>query len=1414
MTNKALIVAVVVASGCGSLDTDTQTEVQDLTVPLHDKGRLRERFPRHANRVLSVGAVERIERRLRGFALKRDEGPILPPRSLAPREKAGFSHAELPDNGSLAFEIHLEDGFSIQVTESGVTGSAEQVDGSIYYPRRDGSSFWSAAGSGIEEWLVIDRVDNPKIVEWTVAGATLQQTGAWVDVLDDQGRVRMSVVAPEAYTQAGVNVKPRLQVESNRIAMFVDAPGETVLVDPAWAVRQSMSTVRYLHRATTLLDGRILVTGGYTGSAYLSSCEIYDPETNIWTLVSSMSKGRFGHTATLLADGTVLVTGGFVSSANGSLSTAVTEIYNPAGNTWTTVAPMTASRGYSTATRLSDGRVLVVGGRNQVPSGTTVSYADRNTSEIFNPTTRTWSAGPSLVSSRELHTATLLAGGKVLLAGGQNVCTGCTTAYRADAFLYDPVANTWTATATAMALSRAVHTATVLSDGRVLIAGGYGGAYRSGAEIYNPATNGWTTVASMPAASDWQTSALLSDGTVLVVGGYNGAGLKNTYSYNPVTNAWTTLKALSYARYEFTASSLADGSVVVVGGVGQKTSEVLGLNTWTTAGTTAARHAHTTTQLRDGRVLTAGGNNGSAYLSTTEFLDPVAGVRTTGPALPAIRGYQTDTLLNDGRVLLVGGFSSAALATTAIFDPSTNTWTAGPSMTTARYLHTATLLRDGRVLVVGGYKYVSSTSYSTTPTVEIFDPATNLWTVATPIPSARRNHAATLLPDGTVLVSGGVYSASGGAATVWRSDAWIYDPGDDSWTATTSAMSTVRTDHTSTLLPSGRVLVAGGYNGAGSVSSVQIYDPPPVDAWIPAASMTVIRRAHSAVSLPDGTILVAGGVSTTTSTATATATAEFYDEDLDLWTVAPPMASARRLAPLIALADGVMFVNGGYSTAALTGSEIYCYNEAVCKYSISGSVGVANATLTAPGSPSASSNIEGRYRMAWLPAGTYTVSAAKPGCGITPASQTVTVGPNAHLDFGRTISGNVGTAGVVVRTDDNSATTTSDASGNYSLQVSAGNHTIVVNKGGCSFAQASTALNASCDVSFSTTAICNSISGNVGFGGVQVCAGAVCATSDPSGNYTLTGLPSTYTLLATKAGCTFAAPTDADGDPLTSILSDGTIVNFVAFCNATTTGAADKTDFLGERLDDATGLVYLHARYYDPVLGRFTSGDPSPPTRPGVGVNRYAYGGNDPVNRRDALGLEWFGPRFTETKLPNYNNVCVGCGHAGQDDGPSDPNAEGSWYSANAPNSIFAPYRAAFSSTTEAYGVAIAENITNNFFGYLTFGRFHDAIDAKYWWNQNKLMGVASVSTKIFMEIPLVFGASAIVEPVTWAVAPENKYFRLLEQLGLEDPFGFYPVPLGMTNDDGDASDFGKPPVILPVYDGQVYTIWDYDWRD
>src|SRR5207253_2886488 len=122
--------------------------------------------------------------------------------------------------------------------------------------------FWSSIGSGVEEWLVIDRVDQPRVAEWTVSGAALRQSGERVDLLDGKGRARLSVFAPVAYTRSGARLRPRLQVEDGRIALYVDAPGESVLVDPAWAVRNTMSTIRYRHAATTLLDGRLLVTGG------------------------------------------------------------------------------------------------------------------------------------------------------------------------------------------------------------------------------------------------------------------------------------------------------------------------------------------------------------------------------------------------------------------------------------------------------------------------------------------------------------------------------------------------------------------------------------------------------------------------------------------------------------------------------------------------------------------------------------------------------------------------------------------------------------------------------------------------------------------------------------------------------------------------------------------------------------------------------------------------------------------------------------------------------------------------------------------------------------------------------------------------------------------------------------------------
>jgi N-acetylneuraminic acid mutarotase len=346
---------------------------------------------------------------------------------------------------------------------------------------------------------------------------------------------------------------------------------------------------------------------------------------------------------------------------------------------------------------------------------------------------------------------------------------------------------------------------------------------------------------------------------------------------------------------------------------------------WTATGSMAeARTGATSTLLPDGRVLVAGGLIDSKGLVSAELYDPRTGTWTTTGSMRSGRGYHTAMLLGDGTVLVFGGISVAGgpgedieVASAELYDPRTGSWSATGSMSEARTGGASTVLPDGRVLVAGGWG-------STEPfgpklaSAELYDPVTGAWTATGSMSERRHGHSATLLPNGTVLVTGGNDAGR-------LKSAELFDPATGTWT-TTGSLPEPFGGHADILLPNGTVLVAGGDvpSGSGAVGSAHaaLYDPA-TRTWTMVASMHTPRLAHLAVLLPNGRVLVMGGQKIG-SPYSGFASAEVFDPVDGTWTAIPDMTQARSGHTATLLPGGRVLVAGGLARdEELASAELY-----------------------------------------------------------------------------------------------------------------------------------------------------------------------------------------------------------------------------------------------------------------------------------------------------------------------------------------------------------------------------------------------------------------------------------------------------------------------------------------------------------
>lgn len=415
---------------------------------------------------------------------------------------------------------------------------------------------------------------------------------------------------------------------------------------------------------------------------------------------------------------TAVVTG----TSNLGLTWAVTE--GPTGGTVSGTgvytAPATSGTFHLTATSLAD---------SSKSATATISVMDMH---------GTFFGGADMSPVSGIHTASLLTSGKVLVAGGSDGWTeDFIEAGNQFAELYDPASGTFSA-AGKMTDMRCFHAATVLQNGTVLLTGGFGQALDqppvlSSAELYDPATNTFSAISGMRDTRAGHTATLLPNGMVLIAGGGTDGGwgfpifgVANSSAelYDPASSSFTLTGSMSAPRFGHTATLLPNGKVLIAGGYSKGI-----VNTSTSA------------------------------LASTEIYDPATGLFTPGPNMTEARGGHTATLLANGVVLIAGGLTqnTVALASAELFDPVSGKFVPAGNMTIDREEHTATLLPNGRVLIVGG----ATSSSETLASAELYDPATGAFSITDTMTSPRSEHSATLLNNGAVLISGGNSALTG-----------------------------------------------------------------------------------------------------------------------------------------------------------------------------------------------------------------------------------------------------------------------------------------------------------------------------------------------------------------------------------------------------------------------------------------------------------------------------------------------------------------------------------------------------------------------------------------------------------------------------------------------------------------------------
>jgi WD40 repeat protein len=729
---------------------------------------------------------------------------------------------------ALRLELAEEDASVMRLSGDGFAVTARRAHSGRRSADVEGDSVVVRGKSGIEAALfaVEHGVEDLEIVEGATArlaydfelplGFRLRAPPSYpglVEMLDARGVARLRVWARKGWDADGNEVAVMPIVEGARVR--IEVPGTAawpVVVDPEFTGTGAMVSPRFRHTATLLGNGKVLIAGGKYAEVTLATAELYDPATATFTAsMATMMTPRAMHVATPLPGGRVLLIGA---------SDAGSDLYDPATDTFSSplaTAHLGSQAEGMTATLLQTGKVLLVGGGGMTVAPDNPYYVGSTLSLLFDPDphAETFTPTKGTISwPRAFHTATLLEDGRVLIAGGAGYDNGFCPYPSAE--IYDPGTDTFESGPPMLTAGRLLQTSTLLADGTVLIAGGHEQVpacpqSQHDAQVFDPGAWAFSDPGPMPNPRYGQTATLLPDGSVMLAGGNLGT--------KPGPDNGDATK---------------DGSVSLYSSQKGFVPSVLSLTT--------GREGHTATLLADGTLLFAGGTSmAGSVMNSAEVYTAFDFVSVPSPMpLHIPRKDHRATLLPNGRVLLTGGVDGTGqlTSTTETFDPSTGSLTLG-KMLDARARHSATMLVTGQVLLAGG---------ACGPTAELYDPVTGTSVFTGHLTTPRTGHAATLLPDGRVLVAGGT--------TLTSPDAEIYDPVKGTFELLSTPGVRLYDAETATLLRDGRVLILGA-------SSSTLFDPSklndPSQNGFKAGPQKAERQLFSATLVPDGRVIVSGG---------------------------------------------------------------------------------------------------------------------------------------------------------------------------------------------------------------------------------------------------------------------------------------------------------------------------------------------------------------------------------------------------------------------------------------------------------------------------------------------------------------------------------------------------------------------------